>query len=211
VATLTYSAAVSGLGGVISRQVTREADGGITLGVTVPKGYAGTLTTRTDNETGELTLAAGHAITTGAVVDLYWTGGTRTGITVGTVSVNAVPIGADNSGAGSNLPAQDTAVVCSVRTPFNVAIDGDELSILGLQMVYTSAAETAVSRAIFVDAADDVIATLDLTANEARVYDIEAGDTNPFTGDPITDAFVSNASSDADATLKILGLQDATP
>ena len=210
-ATLNYSLAVTGLGGVISQQLTREEDGGITMDVAAPKGYAGTLSTRTDNETGTLTLSTGHAITTGMIIDLYWSGGKRTGITVGTVSVNSVPIGADNAGAGNNLPTEATAIVASQRVPFNIAIDGDNLSLIGLQMKYTSAGETAESRAIFVDAADDVIATLDLTANEARVYDIEAGDTNVFTGDPITDAYVSNASSSYDATLKILGLQDATP
>lgn len=210
-AQLTYSVAVTGLGGNISRQLSREADAGIALDVSVPKGYAGTLSTRTDNETGTLTLSSGHAITTGMIVDLYWSGGKRTGITVGTVSVNSVPIGADDSGSGNNLPSQDTVIVASERIPFNIALDGDAVSILGLQMKYNNSTETAESRAIFVDSADDVIATIDLTANEARVYDIEAGDDNPFTGDPITDAFVSNASSSYDATLKILGLQDATP
>lgn len=210
-AQLTYSLAVTGLGGNISRQLTRERDGGLAYDITVPKGYAGTLSTRTDNETGTLTLSSGHAITTGMVIDLYWSGGKRTGITVGTVSGTSVPIGADDSGAGDNLPAQDTAIVASQRIPFNIAIDGDELSLLGVQMNYTNTTETAESRAIFVDSADDVIATLNLTANEVQLYDVTAGDDNPFTGDPITDAFVSNASSSYDATLKILGLQDATP
>lgn len=210
-ATLTYSLALTGLGGNISRQLPRTSDGGITLDVSVPKGYAGTLSTRTDNETGTLTLGSGHGITTGAIIDLYWATGTRTGITVGTVSGTSVPIGADNAGSGNNLPTATTAIVASVRVPFNIAIDGDNLAILGLQMVYPTLTETAESRAIFVDAADDVIATLDLTGNEARIYDIEAGDTNPFTGDPITDAYVSNGSSAYDATLRLLGVQDATP
>jgi hypothetical protein len=209
--TLNYSVSISGLGGAISRNTPRTADGGGAREITVPKGFAGTLSTRTDNETGTLTLGNGHGITTGQIIDLYWNGGARYEITVGTVSGNSVPIGADDSGSGSNLPIATTAIVASPRVAFNADIDGDELSLLAIQQVYANTAETAKSRVSLLDSADDEIAALTLDANTPRVFDVEGGDSNPFTGDPITNGVVSNGSSAADATLRILWVSDATP
>lgn len=209
--TLNYAVSISGLGGSISKSTPRTADGGGSVEVSVPAGKAGTLTTRTDNETGTLTLGASHGITTGQIIDLYWSGGARYEITVGTVSGTSVPIGADNSGSGDNLPSASTAIVASPRVAFNAAIDGDELGLLAIQQYYASASETAASHVSLVDAADDEIAALTLTAGVPRVFDIDGGDTNPFAGDPITDGVVSNGSSTYAATLKIYWVADATP
>src|SRR5687768_15260880 len=77
----------------------------------------GSLTTRTSDTVGELTMTAGHLITTGARLDIYWTvagvNGARRGVVVGTVVVNAVPI---SGGAGDVLPAAATAVTAMVPT-----------------------------------------------------------------------------------------------
>lgn len=209
---LTYSPTVSGLGGnPISKQITRTGDGGTVVEITVAKGYAGTLTTRTDNETGSLTLGAGHAITTGQVIDLFWSGGSRFAITVGTVSGNTVPIGADDSGTGDNLPTAATAIVASPRVAFNAAIDGDEVGLLAMQLVTTDPSLTTAGHVSLLDSADDEIAELDLVANIPRVWDVEGGDTNAFTGDPITDGVVSNANTTYDATFRMMWVQDATP
>lgn len=208
--TLNYAISISGLGGNISRSSPRTADGGIAAEIALPPGKSGTLTTRTDNETGSLTMAAGHGITTAALIDLYWAGGARYGITVGTVSGNTVPIGADNSGTGSNLPTATTSIVAYVQVPFNIAIDGDRLSLIAIQMAYADLSLTTSSRVLLNDADTDPIVAIVLEANTPRVWDIAAGDTNPFTGDPITNGLVSNASTTA-ATLKIYGVQDTTP
>ena len=67
----------------------------------------GTLTVRTDNTSGQITLNAGHGIVTGQLFDLFWSGGARSGCIAGAVSGNNVPF---SGGTGDNLPAQDTAV-----------------------------------------------------------------------------------------------------
>lgn len=72
-----------------------------------PYSVAGTLTTRTDDDTGVLTMEDGHGIVTGNVVDVYWEDGSRTGMDVGTVSTNTVQI---DGGEGDNLPADETPV-----------------------------------------------------------------------------------------------------
>jgi len=50
-----------------------------------------------------------------------------------------------------------------------------------------------------------------LEANGPQVWDVTGGSANPFAGDPITKAFVSNGSTSNVATLQLLWLQDATP
>src|SRR4051812_13463763 len=75
--------------------------------VDAPLGAAktGTLTTRTSNTVGTLTMTAGHGITTAALQDIYWDGGSRRNVTVGTVATNSVPF---SGGIGDNLPAAAT-------------------------------------------------------------------------------------------------------
>jgi len=209
---LTYNPTLTGLGATaISKQIVRTGDSGTSIDPTVPKGYAGTLSTRTDNETGTLTLGSGHGITTGQTIDLYWSGGLRRTVLVGTVATNSVPIGADNGGTGDNLPSQGTAIVASPRLAFNASIDGDNVKLIGVQLVTTDPAQTTAGVAVLLDSADDTIATLDLVANIPQVWDIEGGHTNPFTGDPITDGIVSQANTTYDATLRMMWVQDGTP
>ncbi len=76
---------------------------------------AGTLTVRSDNTSGQVTLAAGHGVVTGILADITWNAGAnrRTGVLVGNVNGNNV---AFSGGAGDNLPAQDTAIVCQHYT-----------------------------------------------------------------------------------------------
>ncbi len=209
--TVNYAVSISGIGGSISRTTPRTAEGGIAVEIPLPAGKVGQLTTRTDNETGTLTMASGHGITTAAIIDLYWATGARYGILVGTVSVNSVPIGADNAGTGDNLPTNLTAIVATVQVPFNIAIDGDELGLLAIQNLYVSTSAATPSRVGLLDSGEAVIESVPLLGNTPRVYDIEGGDTNLFTGNPITHAVASNGSSAAASTLKIYGVQDSTP
>jgi hypothetical protein len=208
--TLSYTVTLSGMGAEpITKTQNRSDDGGLSLDIAVPASPAGTLTTRTDNDTGTVTMSSGgHGITTGQVVDLYWVGGARYGVTVGTVSGTSVPI---DAGSGDNLPIATTAIIVAPRVAFNAAIDGDALSLIGLQLYFADQSSTERGYIRLVDAADDVIANVVLAANVPRVWDIDAGDTNSFSGDPITDGFVSNSSSTAAATLRLRCLQDATP
>ncbi len=72
-----------------------------------PHSVAGELSTRTDNDTGVLTLSAMHGVMSGNTVNVFWEDGSRLGMTVGTVSVNNVPI---DGGTGDNLPASSSEV-----------------------------------------------------------------------------------------------------
>lgn len=102
-----------GLGGIsFDGNRVLEADEVFSVVTEVPAAVSGVLTTRTDNDTGTLTMDdAGHGITTGARLDLYWTGGARRRMTVGTVAGLSVPI---DLGAGDNLPAATTPIIACV-------------------------------------------------------------------------------------------------
>lgn len=103
--------------------------------VNVPVAWPGTLTTRTDNDTGTITMTdAGHLITTGAKVDLYFSSGlVRRNVTVGTVSGTSVPI---DLGAGDNLPIATTAIIVSKVVAQALAITVAEVVFFGMKCDY---------------------------------------------------------------------------
>jgi hypothetical protein len=190
--------------------VVRENSGSIGLQDTLNTAKAGTLSTRTDNNTGTLTLGSGHGITDGQIIDVYWSGGVQRTVTVGTVSGTSVPI---DGGIGDNLPTATTAITACVQKAINLSIDGDNTKILAVILETVDKSLRTAANVQFLDAASDVIAEIDLVANVSQVWDIEGGSSNPFTGDPITNlkASQANSTSTETYTLKIVGVQDASP
>lgn len=194
--------------GSISRSITRTGDSKIEAEIALPAGTAGTLSTRTDNDTGVVTVTS-HSITTSDTVDVYWSTGRRYGVDVTAQTSTTISI---DLGAGDNLPSSSTAVVIVKQVPFNLSLDGDNAKIVGFS--YELAADTSDGygcRVTLFDSADDTITGLDLDAFAPNVCDIEGGATNLYTGDPITDGVASNGSSTYAATLKIQAIVDATP
>jgi hypothetical protein len=209
--TVTHAQSISGGGITIQTMpVTRTNSGPIGLEDTLNTAKTGTLTTRTDNNTGTLTMTAGHGLTTGQIVDIYWSGGVQRSVTVGTVATNSVPI---ELGIGDNLPSATTAVTVCVQKAINLAIDGDNTKIIAVVLETVDKTLRTAANVQFLDAAADVIAEIDLVANVPQVWDIEGGSSNPFTGDPITNLKASqgNSTSTETYTLKIVGVQDASP
>jgi hypothetical protein len=145
---------------------------------------AGTLTTRTDANTGTLTMAGGHGITDGLKVDLMWTNadgtkGFRYNMTVGTVATNSVPI---DLGGGDSLPVTTTAIIV-IPTPTEevFVIVGDNMVALELW----SEVEAVVS---FIDGSAAGLAGFHLkpptSGNEGGTYHWWTGNgvTNPLAG-----------------------------
>ena len=83
---------------------------------TLAAAIAGVLSTRTDNDTGIITVASGHGITAADTVIVTWdAGGTRTyRYNVDVTAVSATTISID-VGAGTNLPIATTAVTVSIQ------------------------------------------------------------------------------------------------
>lgn len=206
----TYGVSLACAGVSIQKSVTRSGDGSIGHEVTLPAAKAGTLSTRTDNDTGVVTLSGGHGIATSDVVDVYWTvsgGGVRYGMTA-TVATNDVTV---DGGAGDNLPAQASAVTLVKQVTIVTAIDGDNVEILGFSLEFTDASNvTSKGHVDCQDSGDASIEEIDLTANTPVVYDIDGGASNVFTGNIITTVKASNGDSSNSATLKIVGVQDSS-
>jgi hypothetical protein len=172
----------------------------------------GTLTTRTDDNTGVVTLATGHGILTNDVVDVYWAAGVRYGMDA-TVSGSAVTV---DGGAGDVLPSESTTGMQVVKqteiNPLN--LDGDAAQVVGV--LYRNA-QTAAAKA-HVDLQDSGSATIaehDLVVETQlgglnHVTNIAGGDANIYTGNPITKGFASHNATTA-GTLYVLAGIDSTP
>jgi hypothetical protein len=197
--------------GSINQSKIRTGDDLIDLQVTLPAGKSGTLTTRTDDNTGIVTVASGHGITGSDTVDVYWAAGRRYGVDVTATDATTISI---DLGAGDNLPTASTAVVIVKQVVVNKAIDGDNVEIIGLLAELAASTGFGV-RITFFDAVSGggsaVGNGIDLDPNSPFVLDIEGGATNLLTGSPILSFVASNGDGSNACTLKIQGLQDVTP
>ena len=157
----------------------------------------GDLTTRTDNDTGTLTMAAGHGITTGARLDVYWDGGCRYGMTVGTVATNSVPI---DGGAGDNLPAAATAITAMVPAEEAVGVTGNNVAAMGA-FTNTTASKAAV---VWADGSSATLAACVVTGGSDYIWTDQDGTTNPLAGDTVAKVFVSHG--DSTGTKRVRGI-----
>lgn len=197
---------VSSMGGIsIDAYVTRTGSGGVPpQEKALPAADAGTLSTRTNDTDGELTLTAGHGVSTGDVIDIFWTDANGDlkcayGATVGTVDVNDVPF---TGASGDVLPAVDSEITADVEVPLDCDFDGDKLQII-------VAASTKNGKLIFHDSGDAVLDDHVLLANEPYSFVKNSGQTNPLAGNPVDEVRVTNADSSASATFKLHGIVDS--
>ncbi len=196
--TITESASV--LGYTFPSRSTVSADGAVTKMISVPAAKNGTLTTRTDANTGTLTMAASHGITTGARLDLYWDGGSRRGIVVGTVSVNSVPI---DLGSGDDLPIATTVITAQVPISEAFLVTGDDVSAIALyadkagQIVFCETDNTE-AKAYSVGGATG--------GAQSVFWNADRDPTNPLATFDVAKVFFSNSSSTAAATMRAVVL-----
>lgn len=181
---------VNVIGKVIRRSLTIATDGMVVKDPAVPAAKAGALTTRTDNTTGTLTMAAGHGFGTGNRLDVYWlnadgTTGRRYGVAAGTVATNSVPI---SGGAGDSLPANATAITAMVPQLESFPVTAANMSAL-----LCSAAVPATL--VFRSSVPAVVASVLLTGpNGGYVWESTGGATTPF-GSDVADVYLSHGDS----------------
>lgn len=185
------------------RTAAPETDGAIVKNPTLGPAKTGALTTRTDANTGVLTMESGHGIGTGNRLDVYWTNadgtkGRRYGMTVGTVSTNSVPI---DGGAGDDLPAlvsgtyAITAMVPRLETFPVPAADMEAL------FVGCGGPATAVFRE---DDDTPVVAVTVDDANDSYVWDANGG-TTPFGAD-VADVYLSHGDSSMPRPVNVVAM-----
>lgn len=153
---------------------------------TLEAAWTGTLTVRTDNDTGSVTAQLGHTITTGSKVDLFWlntdgTYGQRNNVTVGTVAGQVVPI---DLGAGDNLPLAATAVRIMNRHTEAMVVTGN--NVVGILVNMPTPGVVT-----FADAANASLLVIDLTDQVTYGWFNGNGVTNPLAGAAVAKVFLS--------------------
>lgn len=163
-----------------------EVEGAVPLEATVPAAKNGTLTTRTNASVGTLTMAPSHGFTNGIRIDLYWPGGCRYGVTVGTVNINSVPI---SGGAGDNLPSASTAITAAVPQEI-------QKNLYGSSITSFMAASDQRGLVVVMDEEGEAILVVKTGTKGAWARNYGNGlYTNPFTGFRVAKVYLSNASS----------------
>lgn len=195
---MTSSRNVSTLGKTFADVQTITVDSVVVTEKTVPVAIAAQLTTRTGNADGVITLPAGHGITTGQKVDIYWGDTSIHTQASATISTNAMTIA---SGTGDNLPSNLTSViVCVVREePCTFASEDLQAIVAG--------GSTARSTVRFHSSADDSLALAQkIPADRSFFWDTELeanGYTNPFADEPIGFVRFSHANTANSEVMKV--------
>jgi len=194
---ITSTISLAGL--TMSGKVTRTEDGQISHAPTLAAAQAGSLTTRTSDTVGEATLGAEHGITTAQVVDVYWSGGVRYGVTVGTVDGTAVPLA--DSGAGDNLPAENTALTVAPRITIDTDFDGDLVTMI-------AAACASRAHLHFVEDDETSLLAVELTAGEPWTWASDSSVTNPL-ADAVVGKVYASCGAAAAAVVNLAALYDS--
>jgi len=191
---ISSQATITGITNNQQTVITVSATGEVIKEPVLAAAATGSLTTRTDNTTGTLTMAAGHGITTGSTIDLYFSGGSRTSVTAGTVSGNSVPI---SSGSGSNLPALNAAVTAMVQVSQDFVVTGDNVQGFAC---FSPVPATVV----FAQSGGTVIATINLTGTPSTyTWYTGSGVTNPLAGASVGKIKVTQSDATSTRTVQV--------
>jgi len=165
---------------------------------TMAPGRAGTLSTRTDDNTGIVTVASGHGITDADKVSVFWNGGYRYNVTVTATTSTTISI---DLGAGANLPIATTVVVVGKEVEHALAIDGDQLVVLAIGCENRASIH-------FRDGSDASLLPYDLQASEGRLWVAGMGFTNPLASDTVANIVIANGGVTAKPL--VIGLLSTT-
>lgn len=182
--TATITNRASCLGKTFEKDVSVASDGAVVNDPTLGAAKTGTLTTRTDNDTGTVTMASGHGFATSDKIDLYWTGGSRTRMTA-TVTGDSVVL---DGGTGDNLPIATTAV--TAMKPQNEAF---AVGYAVMQALLCSC--TVPATVTFLDGSAAVVATVRITTTADYIWDSANGADNPFGTTDVATAALSHGFS----------------
>ena len=185
-------------GRAVDAQIVRQDEAVSSIQIAMPAARAGTLTTRTNDTTGVVTVAEGHGITDEDTVAVFWDGGRRYAVAVSATTATTVSIG--SGGAGAVLPAEDSVVTICKETTSNLVVDGDDIHIIA---VYGPSRLSANIR----KAAGVSVKALDIPAKESFAYISGFSASNPFATESLLDAVVAHDEAAA-RTAEILLLKN---
>jgi hypothetical protein len=153
----------------------------------MPAAIAGTLSTRTDANTGILTVPSGHGITADDTVAVFWAGGSRFDVDVTAVTSTTISI---DLGDGADLPVVTTPIVVGKESVHALPITGNQLAAFAI------GCDNRVS-INFRDVSNASQLRYDIAAKEGRSWIIGTDVTNPLAGDVVTSIVVANGGTSA--------------
>lgn len=163
----------------------------------VPAAKAGTLTTRTDDDTGTFTMASGHGFSTADLISVFWTGGKRHAMTA-TVTGDSVVL---DGGTGTVLPSAATAITAMKPTEVAFSVTGSAVLLLvgscevpGYIRIMDNAGTPAQA------------ALLTVTTADSYVWSSTNGVTNPLNAIVTTVARFTHGSTSAQ-TMTLLAIR----
>jgi len=191
------------VGGIqLTSEATRSAASLFQTDVDLPVGIAGTLSTRTSDTAGVLTLATGHEYSVGDFLDIYYADGMRYGAEVTEVATDDVTF---TSTAGSAvLPSETTAVVATELVEVDADFEGDDVEMI------VSIIKDADGFIEYREAEKALAARQVMTEDEDWSYLDGDGSTNPLASTTIDTIVASNSSSSTTARLQIAALLNNT-
>ena len=173
---------------------------GIVKEESVPIAWKGSLTTRTSDTAGTVTMDdAGHLISTGAEVDIYWQDADGIwyrayGATNGTVSGTSVPF---TGASGTVLPAADTTVYVSEVQTYTIS------SFAGNDMTALVAACDVAAATIRLILASGPTTHLVIEIPSTGAYGWWGVGTNPLAGDTVDQVKFSHADTSTAQSVRV--------
>ncbi len=163
---------------------------------------AGTLSTRTDADSGVVGLTDTPTMTAADKVMAIWEEAgvrkSRTNMAVTDVTVNDVTI---NGGDGDDLPIATTIVSLAIQTDMAASFDGDNL-------VAIAATATRDATLVFYDAAGTVLLKVELYAGSAWFWQADSNSACPITGNPVAKLSIGNRDTTGAVVLDLGLLHD---
>lgn len=172
----------------ISGATSIDADNQFSGGETdIAAGLAGTLSTRTSDVAGVLTVASDHGIEAADVIGIASEGAFAYDATVDSITATTITFSA---ASGDVLPIATTAIIVSKVVEVDIAFSGDALVAMAMESTQRTLATLESSGSI--DLAKE------LEANGLPYHwNSENGYTNPIAGDDIIKSNVYNGSISA--------------
>lgn len=177
---------VIALGKTFTRQRTTTTDGAVLKDPILPAAKIGTLTTRTDANTGTFTMASGHGFVTSDRIDLYWSGGKRYGMTATVTGDSAVLDG----GTGDDLPIATTPITAMKPQLESFPVTAANMSVLVMGC-------NAPAQAVLRDDGPAVVFAIYVGGTlDSYQWDSASGADNPLSAD-VVDVYLSHGSTSA--------------
>jgi hypothetical protein len=185
-ASLTFQTIVSGLQSAGGSKIVSDDGAELASPTSVLAAQPGTLSTRTSNVAGTLTMTnADHGIVTGQRFDLYWTGGSCFGVIAGTVSGTSIPF--TRVQGGDVLPTASTSIIVGIAQSVSFSVVGDRITAL----VCGKASELVRCYYVFLEASNILGLAVLNQAGRSYVWDGTTKATGPVGSGPVGSASIS--------------------